>query len=313
MIYITGAEASQSLESASVTRESQAPADLPVRERAPLPGGRHRWIGPTNLPRSAPALVLVTPIAASADGQGFSGELMDVARTTYPDADVRLAHLGEGQGNLAETLSEVSAGRPDTAPAAVVIPLLTGPHQRVYDALTATIAASNVNTTLTEPLGPHPLLADALHARLADSGLARADRVRLMSIGSPVDGVVVATVGEHEAVRAADVTAVLLAARLAVPVVCASLDSDPDVAQMVARLRETGASRIAIAPCLVGLETDVSYLDELAGRLNVSCARPLGAHPSVARLVTLRYEMALDELEPALLQAESSRPYQGSE
>ncbi|MCZ9336627.1 hypothetical protein NGM37_02410, partial [Streptomyces sp. TRM76130] len=67
-------------------------------------------------------------------------------------------------------------------------------------------------------LGPHPLLAEALHVRLSEAGLARADRARLFTVATAADGIVLASVGGDEAVQAAGITGMLLAARLAVPV-----------------------------------------------------------------------------------------------
>jgi hypothetical protein len=181
-------------------------------------------------------------------------------------------------------------------PVAIVVPLLTGPNANVYDHLRSTVTASGVPAKVTEPLGPHPLLAEALHVRLAEAGLARADRIRQFSIGAAVDGVVVVTMGGAPAVQEADITAVLLAARLAVPVIAAALDGAPAVADAAARLREAGADRLALAPQLIGPEGDPDLLAAAAAHVNAGHAAPLGAHQSIVRLVNLRYEVALEEL-----------------
>ncbi|HEX6472438.1 MAG TPA: hypothetical protein VF069_25320 [Streptosporangiaceae bacterium] len=181
-------------------------------------------------------------------------------------------------------------------PQAVVVPLLTGPHDQAYDQIHRAVAASGTAAVVTEPLGPHPLLAEALHVRLAESGLARADRIRQFSIGAAVDGVVVATMGGQAAVNEAEITAVLLAARLAVPVVAASLDARPSVGAAAARLRDAGARRLALAPHLIGPEGDHQLLAAAAAEVDAGCAGPLGAHETIVRLVNLRYEVALEEL-----------------
>jgi sirohydrochlorin ferrochelatase len=173
--------------------------------------------------------------------------------------------------------------------------LLTGPNEEAYEHIRAAVAASGTTAVVTEPLGPHPLLAEALHVRLAESGLARADRIRQFSIGATVDGVVVATMGGAAAVQEAEITAVLLAARLAVPVIAASLDGRPSVAEAAARLREAGAARLALAPHLIGPEGDHELVAAAAAQADAGCAAPLGAHEGIVRLVNLRYEVALEE------------------
>jgi hypothetical protein len=182
------------------------------------------------------------------------------------------------------------------APQAVVVPLLTGPNDEAYDQIHRAVDASGIAAVITDPLGPHPLLAEALHVRLAESGLARADRIRQFSIGAAVDGVVVATMGGPAAVNEAEITAVLLAARLAVPVVAAALDARPSVAEAANRLRDAGARRLALAPHVIGPEGDHQLLAAAAAEVDAGCAGPLGAHETIVRLVNLKYEVALEEL-----------------
>ena len=91
------------------------------------------------------------------------------------------------------------------------------------------ITASGANAHIGEVFNTNALLAEALHHRLADAGLARADRVRMFSITTSADGIILATVGGEEAVGTASVTAFLLAARLALPVMAASLDAKPSI------------------------------------------------------------------------------------
>jgi sirohydrochlorin ferrochelatase len=267
-----------------VIHDDQPPETLPVRGRSPLPGGRHRRPGSGDLPPDAPVLVLAVPGTVPDVGHEIAGFI----RTSRTDIDIRVAAIA-GPG-----LTDVLRGLPDGR-SAVVVPLVTGPHPQTYHDINAAVAETGARATVTDPLGPHPLLAEALHVRLADSGLARADRIRQFSIGASVDGVVVATVGGDAAAREADMTAVLLAARLAVPVVAASLDGRPTIAEVVDRLRASGGHRIAIAPYVIGPEIDFDRLAKLASEAGLGCAEPLGAHTSVVRLVNLRYEVALDE------------------
>ena len=77
--------------------------------------------------------------------------------------------------------------------------------------------ASGANAYIGEVFNTNALLAEARHIRLADAGLAWADRVRMFSITTSADGIILATVGGEEAVvGTASVTAFLLAARLGV-------------------------------------------------------------------------------------------------
>src|SRR5271170_1088992 len=107
---------------------------------------------------------------------------------------------------------------------AVLVPLLAGPHPRADAALRRAVAGAAGEVIVAEHLGPHPLLAEALHARLAQVGLARESRVRGLSISNAANGVLVLADRGEDAVRAAGVAAVLLAGRLAAPAMHASID-----------------------------------------------------------------------------------------
>jgi hypothetical protein len=155
---------------------------------------------------------------------------------------------------------------------------------------------------VTDTLGPHPLLAEALHVRLSEAGLARADRARLFAVNTSADGIVLATVGGAESLQLAEVNAVLLAARLAVPVVAAALDEPGSVAAAAAHLRETGCAQPALAPYLFGPEVDPDLLKSVPAEAECHASEPLGAYPTVARLVLGLYLTALGiELDPDLV------------
>ncbi|MEV0385379.1 hypothetical protein [Nonomuraea sp. NPDC050643] len=228
---------------------------------------------PTSLPPDAPVLVLAAP----GDTAGVAEEIAAVVRVDNPQIEVRLTSVA----NLADTLP---AGRD-----AIVVPLLTWEDPVVMAEIGKAVAAGGTGAVVTEALGPHPLLAEALHIRLAERGLARADRVRLLNVGSPVDAVILATVGGERAVHAVQATAVLLASRLTLPVVAASLDSDPRVGFAAQRLRAAGAERLAIAPCLIGHEAPAGIVEEAAAAIKAGHAAPLGAHSAVAELVARAY------------------------
>jgi hypothetical protein len=268
-----------------VIYDDQPPEALPVRGRSSLPSGRHRRPASADLPPDAPVLVLAVP----GEEPDVGDEIAAMTRAARAEIDVRVAPLGGG--HFADVLREVPRDR-----GTVVVPLITGPHPPTYREIEAGLEHAGVRATVTDPLGPHPLLAEALHVRLADAGLARADRIRQFSIGAAVDGVVVAAMGGADAAVEADMTAVLLAARLAVPVVSAAVDGPPTVSDAVGRLRESGVQRIALAPYIIGPEIDHEQLAKLAAEAGLGCGAPLGAHSSVVRLVHLRYEVALEAI-----------------
>jgi hypothetical protein len=139
------------------------------------------------------------------------------------------------------------------------------------------------------------MIAEVLHIRLAEAGLARADRVRLFSIVTAADGIVIATVGGPDGAASANVTSVLLAARLALPVITASLDGGPSLQEAAMRLKEMGVSRLAIAPCFIGPEATRRDLDGLA--IGADYAAPIGAHSNIAKLAANAYGQALNSIE----------------
>jgi hypothetical protein len=281
------------LPSGQQTRQPQA--------RLVAPGGRHRRAVPANLAEGAPALVLAVPNLSDDGLTGPTAEIATVLRIDNPALDVRTARIDHGgRGDptgIRAVLADAAARRPAGAPSAVVVPQLVAPHPGTYRALREAIAASGANASIGEVYNTNALLAEALHHRLADAGLARADRVRMFSITTSADGIIVATVGGEEAVGSASVTAVLLAARLALPVLAASLDAKPTVEEAAARLEDMGVNRLALAPCVIGPEADPVTLAEVAAAVGAKCSAPLGAHSNVIKLISLAYGRVLSQLE----------------
>jgi hypothetical protein len=251
------------------------------------------------LPQSAPALVLAVPGTETDLTSGPVAELTAVLRVDNPALDVRAARIDGGgrtdPASIRAVLTDAAARRPAGLPCAVVIPLLATPNPAVTGKLREAIAASDVNAIVSGFVNSNAMLAEALHIRLAEAGLARADRVRLFSIVTAADGIIVATVGGQEATAATNVTSVLLAARLALPVFAASLDSVPSVQDAAMRLKEMGVNRMAIAPCFIGPEATRAELDTAAS--GAECAAPLGAHGNIAKLAATTYGLVISQLE----------------
>jgi sirohydrochlorin ferrochelatase len=274
--------------------------DLPARQSTShtlRPAGRHRRAVPASLPQGAPALVLAIPGPDSEHASSMVNEIATVLAIDNPMVDVRTAWIDGRRADpssLRAVLDDASARRPAGAPCAVVVPLIAAPHPAIIRRIREAISASQVNASIGEFVNANPLLAEALHIRLAEAGLSRADRVRLFSIVTAADGIIVATTGGPEAVQSASITAVLLAARLALPVLTASIDGPPSLEDAIMRLKEMGATRIAVSPCFIGPELNAS-LDDLS--VGVECARPIGAHGNVAKLVAAAYGQAINQLE----------------
>jgi sirohydrochlorin ferrochelatase len=267
---------------------------------------------PASLPETAPALVLAVPDAGEDGLGGVTAEITTVLRVDNPALDVRTARIEAGgrgdPAGIRAVLADAAARRPAGSPSAVVIPQVVTPHPASFRAVREAITASGANAYIGEVFNTNALLAEALHHRLADAGLARADRVRMFSITTSADGIILATVGGEEAVGTASVTAFLLAARLALPVVAASLDAKPSIEDAAAQLDSMDVTRIALAPCVIGPEADPAAIAEAASLIGAKCCAPLGAHGNVVKLISLAYGQVLNQLKPSGPDASVSPP-----
>jgi hypothetical protein len=277
---------------------------FPVRQpsiRLPRTGGgRHRRAVPASLPQSAPALVLAVPGRDTDLSVGPAAELAAILRVDNPAVEVRAARIDGGgfddPTDLRPVLVDAAARRPDGGPCAVVIPLIATVNPPVIRRLREVVAGSGTNAVISGFINSNAMVAEVLHIRLAEAGLARADRVRLFSIVTAADGVLIATVGGPDAASAANVTSVLLAARLALPVITACADSVPSVQEGAMRLKEMGVNRLAISPCFIGPEANRSDLEALHV-VGADCAAPIGAHSNIAKLAALTYGQVISQLD----------------
>ena len=262
-------------------------------------------------PEGAPALVLAVPGTPSAAIRSLTEEVVSIARSELPGLDARIGYL-DGDDAEFPTLQSVlvraseertarfeqaraagsDAAEPD-GPVAVVVPLLAGPDNALLRRIRQAVMDSRVAADLGDVLGPHPLLAEALHVRLSEAGLARADRARLFTVATAADGIILASVGGEEAVQAAGITGMLLAARLAVPVMAAALDEEGAIAATAEQLRGSGSQQLALAPYLIGPEIDAGLLDAAAKEAGCSAAEALGPYPAIGKLALAKYTAAL--------------------
>jgi len=247
--------------------------------------------------------VIAVPGSARPESDETAIRIAELAGSSCHGAEIRVGYLRGNQDPLDEVLDGLAG--PEGAPAAVVVPLLSFPNAEVDRAIADVVAASQMPVLTAAHLGPHPLLAEALHARLADAGLARTSRVGRISIVTAADGVIVGAVGEDDAIEGAGVVAVLLASRLTMPVAAASLTDPGSIKDAANRLREARVGRVALAPCMIGPELTAGTLDAIAALTGTESTLPLGSHPAVAQLVAIRYGAALADPQVATMMAEA--------
>jgi sirohydrochlorin ferrochelatase len=258
--------------------------------------GRHRSPHRLSVASDAPALVLAVPGSAAGDYVMAVEEIAAIVETSCPGVEIRVGFLEGDAHRLSDSLSFDTEPTGDHPLNGVIVPLLAGPHPELDAALTRAADEAAGHVMLGAHLGPHPLIAEALHARLAEAGLARESRSRGLSISTSTYGVLVLADRGDDAVKTAGVAAVLLASRLAMPAAPASIDDPAGIDSALARLRETGAGRPVIAPCLIGPETPRRDLEAVSAAVGAPCAAPLGAHAAMGQLVAIRYGAALARL-----------------
>jgi sirohydrochlorin ferrochelatase len=274
-----------------------AASPLPVRTNRYRRIGRHSSPHKLSVPSDAPVLVIAVPCSASPESEDLAAELAGLAGGSVPGASIVPAFLGPGKDHLTEVLGSLPRG--SSAPPAVVVPLIAFPARQVSGVIASAIAETGASCLVADPLGPHPLLAEGLHQRLAEVGLARSSRVGRINIVAEADGVIVGAHGDEDVAGPAGVVAVLLASRLTIPVAPASLADPVGLKEAAEQLRAAGVARVAVAPCVIGPEAGLGVLDTIRAETGAQCAAPLGTHPCIAQLIAIRYGAAL--ADPSLV------------
>ncbi|MCZ1015679.1 sirohydrochlorin chelatase [Streptomyces noursei] len=253
-----------------------------------------------------PALVAVAHGSRHPGAAPTVRALLAGIRALRPDLPVRLGHIELDRPLLADTLAGL---RDEGIGEVVLVPLLFGRgHHVTHDLPAALAAAPHLSGLIAAPLGPHALLAEALHGRLLEAGFP----ARPHDTGRPA--VVLAAAGSRAPRSALDTarTAHLLSARLGgVPVLPAyahpspatAPDGDasrrpsriaaaPTVPDAVRALADRGhhPRDIAVAACFAA---PGRFADRCAALAPGPAAAPLGDHPALARLVLHRYDQAL--------------------
>lgn len=230
-----------------------------------------------------PTLVLVAHGSRAPRTPRTVHALLERVRELRPGLPVRLGHIELNEPLLPDTLAALGTRE------AVLVPLLLSRGYHVKRDIPEMAAASRAHTHLAAPLGPHPLLVDALHARLTEAGwhTPQDETTRRTS------AVVLAAAGSRDPDAALDTarTARLLAERLRVPVVPAyATATTPTVETAVRALTARGRHRIAVASYFTapGL-----FATQCAQAAPGTASAPLGAHPAMATLILHRYDQAL--------------------
>ncbi|MGA4842081.1 sirohydrochlorin chelatase [Streptomyces sp. G45] len=210
--------------------------------------------------------------------------LRHAVQAKRPALDVRTGHIELTEPLLTDTLRGLGAP-------AVLVPLLLGHgHHATHDipAAAATARPHGAPHRVAAPLGPHPLLSEALRDRLAEAGWPG---------GAPPGGhgVVLAAAGSRDPGYAEDIrrAAALLARRVGAPVVpgyAAPTARTPTTVPEAARvLAARGARHVAVASYFTA---PGRFATEAARAAPGLAAAPLGAHPALAALVLHRYDQA---------------------
>ncbi|ELS53027.1 hypothetical protein STVIR_6010 [Streptomyces viridochromogenes Tue57] len=230
-----------------------------------------------------PALVVVAHGSRDPRALSTVRALLDKVRDLRPGLPVHLGHIELNEPLLPDTLAALG-GRE-----AVLVPLLLSRGYHIKRDIPEMAAESEVHARVAGALGPHPLLVEALYARLVEAGW----RTRMDDPTRRSSAVVLAAAGSRDPESKVDTsrTAQLLADRLGVPVVPAyATTAAPTVPDALRALAARGRTRVAVA----------SYFTA-PGRFATECAQaapwivsaPLGTHRAMARLLLHRYDQTL--------------------
>jgi sirohydrochlorin ferrochelatase len=250
---------------------------------------------PTRSGPAGPALVGVAHGSRDPRAAATVEELLAAVRTRRPDLRVVTSYLDHAPPTPVQALGALAAADDG----AVVLPLLlTAAYHTKTDIPRALAEVHRRHPRLAlrygDPLGPHPLLIEALERRLAEAGTPAGDpdtAVVLVAAGSsdPAAGGTIARLARRWRRRGwHDVVPAYASAALPTP------------AEAVRALRAAGAPRIAVASYFLapGYFADKVRAETLRAGADV-VSPVLGAAPELADLVLHRYDEALVDLRPA--------------
>lgn len=224
-----------------------------------------------------PELVLAGPCPRTRRQRWLLSLLTSSIGRRLPGVDVRFAAVDRGFPRMAEVMYAA------TAPS-VVVPLWLFTSPKLTEILAQSVLLSQAPVTVTAPLGPDPLLAEAMSQRLRAAGAQRGDTI---VITAPV---AVGSEAHEDVCRAAR----LVSARWSGRPVHVGVGADPHSAlpPILAALQKPG-TRVSIAPYALMPGPWTDRCESLAGACEVAAfGDALVHHPLVPELVARRYEMA---------------------
>ncbi|KPI15721.1 cobalamin (vitamin B12) biosynthesis CbiX protein [Actinobacteria bacterium OK074] len=229
-----------------------------------------------------PALVLVAHGSRDPRALATVRTLLNRIRALRPHLSVHLGHIELNEPLLPDTLAALG-----NTPS-VLVPLLFSRGYHVKKDIPEAAAAAGPHARVAAPLGPHPLLVEALHTRLVEAGW----RDPSTESERRTTAVILAAAGSSDPDSAVDThhTARLLAARLGVPVLPAYASAaTPTVPEAIRSLTSQGRPDIALSACFTAPGRFHTESTQAAPGI---AAAPLGAHDAMARLVLHRYDEA---------------------
>lgn len=239
---------------------------------------------------TGPALLAVAHGTRDPVGVAALESLVARVRTLRPGLSVELAYVDDASPSVARALTALGAAG---VRAAAVVPLLLTAGSHSKGDIPGSVARSRreqpgLRLAYGRPLGPHPLLLEALGDRLRAAGVDDSDR------GATAVVLVAAGAADPDAnAEVARMGRLLLedGGFASVDVAFASA-TRPDVVAALERLDRERATRVAVSTYLL---TPGFFAARVAGTAGpaLHVAAPLGDHPAVARLVLERYDEAL--------------------
>ena len=210
--------------------------------------------------------------------------------TLRPGLRVEAAYVDNASPSIRGALASLAAtGVRDV----VVLPLLLTPASHSKTDIAASVQAGRrahptMRLRYGRPLGPHPVLVEALAARLAEAGAGPDDPVLLVAGGAL----------DPDANAAVAATARLLFEGRSWPSVELAFASTarPSVVEVLGRLHRQGFSRVTVARYFLGPGFLPRLVDKQARSvegLDVLVTAPLGESTGLAALLAERYDEAL--------------------
>ncbi|MFC8090982.1 sirohydrochlorin chelatase [Streptomyces sp. NPDC057301] len=227
-----------------------------------------------------PALVVVAHGSRDPRALSTVRALLDKVRALRPGLPVHLGHIELNEPLLPDTLGALGTRE------AILVPLLLSRGYHVKRDIPEMAAEADVHARVAPALGPHPLLVEALYARLVEAGW----RNRMDEPTRRASAVVLAAAGSRDPDSKVDTahTAHLLANRLGVPVIPAyATTAAPTVPDAISALAARGRTRVAVASYFTA---PGRFATECAETAPWIAAAPLGTHPAMAKLILHRYD-----------------------